>query len=66
MTRTMWLEDDLAYGSYDPYQERGETFTGAGEDTYEPYSRPIGFIRRKPRVRVKAWTQPIPPKDMLR
>ena len=44
-------------------QEMGQTWDAAGSNTYEPYARPIGFKRDKPRVRVKAWTQPIPPSE---
>ncbi len=42
----------------DRYQERGDSY-GLNDDAGPRVTRPIGFMRRKPRVRVKAWTCPI-------
>jgi hypothetical protein len=58
----LWLEDELPDGSYEQHQERGEAWSsGGGDATYPNIRNPIGFMRRKPTVRVKAWTRPIPP-----
>ena len=61
-----WIADDLADSQYDrPCIDRGDSYnTGVGPDFYPDVTRPIGFMRSKPRVRVKAWTMPIIPKDI--
>ena len=44
----------------DGYLEKGDAWTSSGGDKdYPDVVHPIGFMRRKPRVRVKAWTMPI-------
>ena len=64
MTRA-WFEDDLPIEDYEPVRlEKGDSYGVPGSNTYPEYQRPIGFMRRKPRVRVKAWTQPIPPENL--
>lgn len=60
-----WIEDDLPdLAGGEEYPTRGEAWvSNGGDDNYPTYRRPIGFGRRKPIVRVKAWSQPIPPVD---
>lgn len=48
------VPDGLSHGQY--WSNEG------GDNTYPDVTRPIGFMRSKPRVRVKAWTMPIIPK----
>lgn len=57
----MWIEDDLPDQDMDaPEMERGSCYTdGPLSDAYPDVVRPIGFMRTKPRVRVKAWSMPI-------
>jgi|KBSMisStaDraftv2_1062788.scaffolds.fasta_scaffold00037_79 hypothetical protein len=58
----MWVADDLPFYEWEsePTQHRGDCYAAeAGAETYPDIQRPIGFMRRKPRVRVKAWTMPI-------
>jgi hypothetical protein len=59
MIRKSWVEDDIAYFDDNEPLYRGDTYT-TGEDypTVPPVRNPIGFIRSKPRVRIKAWTAP--------
>lgn len=58
----LWVQDDLPDGHYDQYQERGDAWSStAGEATYPDIRNPIGFMRRKPIVRVRAWTRPYQP-----
>lgn len=56
-----WVADVLPEGDYDaPYMEQGSHWeTTEGDETVPVVRHPIGFMRRKPRVRVKAWTMPI-------
>lgn len=42
-----------------PAPDFGRTWESASGDEIIPVRRPIGFIRRKPCIRVKAWTMPI-------
>lgn len=57
--RASWCGDDIGY-EHDGYMERGEAWSSSGgEATYPDVRWPIGFMRRKPVVRVKAWMQPI-------
>lgn len=62
MTR-MWIADDLPdipWGDDDaPHLERGSHWTEDEERPPSRATRPIGFMRHKPRVRVKAWSMPI-------
>ena len=60
MTRA-WIADDLPEADYEQsWMEEGRFWsTTAGDLTVPNVTRPIGFMRRKPRVRVKAWTMPI-------
>lgn len=58
MVAKLWIEDDISYDR--TWMDRGDTWSSDGGDaTYPAVRRPIGFMRSKPRVRVKAWTQPI-------
>jgi hypothetical protein len=61
--RFIWVGDDLGDDTRDNQpMERGSSWDDrAGTDFYSPIKRPIGFMRRKLRVRVKAWMQPIDP-----
>jgi hypothetical protein len=55
----IWIADDLG-SDYDPPQmDRGEAYVVAPDDHYPAVKHPIGFMRRTPRIRVKAWTMPI-------
>ena len=56
-----WIADDLPdLGGDEPYPERGEAWSSnGGDDMYPTFRLPIGYGRRKPIVRVKAWTVPI-------
>jgi hypothetical protein len=56
-----WIEDELPADDA-PAIERGEAWvSNGGDDMYPTYRHPIGYMRRKPVVRVKAWTVPIRP-----
>jgi hypothetical protein len=59
------IADDLPDADYEPEPiDHGSSYeTGVGPHTCPEVKRPIGFMRTKPRVRVKAWTMPILPKD---
>lgn len=60
MSAKSWIGDDLPDEPYDHWLDRGETYqTGEDAPVPRPVKRQIGFIRRKPVVRVKAWTRPI-------
>jgi hypothetical protein len=61
-----WIEDDLQDQHCDaPHMERGEAYgSTGGEEMLPEVTRPIGFMRFKPRVRVKAWSMPILPGDL--
>ena len=56
-----WIADDLPDLSDECENlERGEAWSSVeGDDNYPTYRHPIGYMRRKPTVRVKAWTMPI-------
>ena len=56
MIRKAWVEDDL--GSMEVDADRGSTWEAESDEPRPRVRRPIGFMRRKPIVRVKAWTQP--------
>lgn len=58
---SLYVEDDLSYEAYDPpsLQEGRAWSSTQGDEFYASITRPIGFMRRKPRVRVKAWMMPI-------
>jgi hypothetical protein len=61
-----WIEDDWQdhQAEFERPQARGEAWSSrGGDDIYPEIVRPIGFMRFKPRVRVRAWTMPIIPKD---
>lgn len=58
-----WIADDLPQADFgeEPMQ-RGESWdAGAGSNLYSAVKRPIGFMRHKLIVRVKAGSQPIDP-----
>lgn len=59
----MKIADDLPFDLYDePALEKGDYWSNyEGDKDYPKIVRPIGFMRDKPRVRVKAWTAPILP-----
>lgn len=60
----MKIADDLPDTDYDMPMAEGRCWEISGGDAlYNPVSRPIGFMRTKPRVRVKAWTMPIIPDE---
>lgn len=57
-----WIADDLPEA--DTTMDEGRYWSSSGGDEFlNPVMRPIGFMRRKPRVRVKAWTMPILPEE---
>ena len=56
-----WLADDLPDAAYDVPMEDGRAWSSPSEEQLPTVTRPIGFLRHKPRVRVKAWTMPILP-----
>lgn len=57
----MWIEDDLSDADYDPPRpDHGSSYSVEPKsDVYPNVRYPIGFMRHKPIVRVKAWTRPI-------
>lgn len=59
--RICWIGDSLPMFEHDDRQmDRGDSYgVEAASDYYPEVKRPIGFMRHKLRVRVKAWTQPI-------
>ena len=60
----MRIADDLPDAEYDLPMAEGRYWESPGGDAFfNPVSRPIGFMRTKPRVRVKAWSMPIIPDD---
>jgi hypothetical protein len=64
MTPKLWIADDLPKADYDAPIEDGRFWSSTGGDEYLPnVTRPIGFMRGKPRVRVKAWTMAILPTE---
>jgi len=56
-----WISDDLPDNDWgDVQMDRGDSFDCTpSEWHYDEVRRPIGFMRTKLRVRVKAWMQPI-------
>jgi hypothetical protein len=56
-----WIEDDLPELSDDGgHLELGDAWSSVERDDKNPtYRHPIGYMRRKPVVRIKAWTVPI-------
>jgi hypothetical protein len=60
-----WIADELPEAYYEPSDMRHGSHweTTGGDETIPDVKHPIGFMRRKPRVRVKAWTMPIIPKN---
>lgn len=58
-----WVSDELLESDYEPPDMRNGSHweTTGGDQLLPDVRRPIGFMRRKPRVRVKAWTMPILP-----
>jgi hypothetical protein len=62
MTHRAWIADDLPDIPWDDDAslQRGDAWSSTeGDKDYPNVTNPIGFMRRKPRVRVKAWTMPI-------
>jgi hypothetical protein len=63
--RDFWVGDSLPAGDWEqPAMEEGRFWSStAGDATLPDVTRPIGFMRRKLRVRVKAWCMPILPDE---
>ncbi len=59
MNKRMWIEDDLPDEPYEDEPYRGDAWVVDERPMSVPVKRQIGFIRRKPVVRIKAWTRPI-------
>lgn len=53
-----YVEDDTSTTD-DPLVKGEAWLSTGGNATYPNVKRPIGFMRRKPTIRVKAWTMPI-------
>jgi hypothetical protein len=66
MAVVTWIADELPDEAWNaPDMEHGSCYAdGPLSDLYPEVKRPIGFMRRKPRVRVKAWSMPIIPSDL--
>ncbi len=60
-----WISDDLPECfDDDACLERGDSFDCTPTEWHcDEVKQPIGFMRTKRRVRVKAWTMPIPKAD---
>jgi hypothetical protein len=61
MERRAWIGDDVLdrQDDLEQPQERGSSWSEGSADVAPKVRNPIGFMRFKPVVRVKAWTQPI-------
>lgn len=57
--RFMWCGDDAGYDEPETSMDRGDVCLYSADPNWPTVQRPIGFMRHKPRVRVKAWMQPI-------
>lgn len=55
----MWCGDDAGYDEPTETPSRGDAILYSPDDEYPAIRHPIGFMRTRPRVRVKAWMQPI-------
>jgi hypothetical protein len=56
-----WIEDELPADDA-PAIELGDAWSSVErDDKYPTIRHPIGYMRRKPVVRIKAWTVPIKP-----
>lgn len=59
MANEMWCGDNAGYEEPGEAMYRGDATVYSPDEFYPTVHNPIGFMRRKLRVRVKAWTQPI-------
>lgn len=59
---SLWIGDDAGFDAADMMADipTGKAWSSTGGDKFYPdIVRPIGFMRRKPIIRVKAWTMPV-------
>lgn len=54
-----WCGDDCGYDLEWDMQRGDFWLSSGGDETVPDIKRPIGFMRRKPIVRIKAWTRPV-------
>lgn len=57
--RFSWVGDTVGYDDALDLERGSHWSSTEGDGTFPNVTRPIGFMRSKPRVRVKAWMQPI-------
>jgi hypothetical protein len=55
-----WCGDDMAFDAEDiHYYEHGSSHELNDDDVAPVVKHAIGYIRTKPRIRIKAWSRPI-------
>lgn len=58
--RFSWCGDVIAFEAEQyAWQDQGSSYEVSDDDTVPVVRHPIGYIRSKPRVRIKAWSRPM-------
>jgi hypothetical protein len=61
--RRAWIGDDVGGDAdFEWSPDRGNTWSDGSDEPIPKVRNPIGFMRFKPVVRIKAWTRPMPRK----